>query len=377
MKIVISPDKFKGSLTANQAATTIKRAVLSLYPKADIITLPLSDGGEGFSEMFHDNQSKIVNCNSFDALMRKIESYFIVTTDNFVVIELSEICGLMMLKKEEYNPEKTTTFGLGIIINHAISLGYRNFIIGIGGSATNDCGIGMLAALGAKFYDLNDNIVTPIGENLSKITHIDTIDLDRNISNCSFTVACDVSNTLYGVNGAAYIYAAQKGADKEMIKRLDYGLRMFSEVVKKEKGIDINSIISGGAAGGIGAAFSCFLSSKIVSGSTLITEMLNLKEHISSADLVISAEGKIDSQSFNGKVIGKVCSLSKDSNTPIILLCGVIDKEVSHEMLTKNGVNSCFSIIEKTSSQELAMKEAEFFLEEITKESLIKFYYSN
>lgn len=343
MKIIICPDKFKGSITALEVASTISDAVISFLPDTQIIELPMADGGEGTIEVLTRGRGELISIDCFDPLMRPHKAIY-GRIGNTAIIDLSQEVGLMLLSKEERNPEKTSTYGLGMVIKEVIEKGAERIVLGIGGSATNDCGIGMLAAMGASFRDSENIEVTPIGENLSKIEHITPI-----YNSVPIVVACDVTNLLYGSKGAAWVYAPQKGADAAMCERLDNGLRHFSAVVQRELKIDLSTIVGGGAAGGVGAALSGFLRAEMVNGTDFIANELGLFEQIKTADLVITGEGRVDRSTLHDKLIH---TIAKHSKVPVLVVCGTVDGVTAEEL----GVRDIIELKKAGMSVEEAIK---------------------
>lgn len=327
MKIVVCPDKFKGSMTASEVAYVISSAVSFCMPDAEVVTIPMADGGEGSVEVLTDGRGEYIVVDSVDPLMRPIKAKYGLIGDT-AVIDLSQEIGLMLLSKEERNPEKTSSYGFGMVIGEAVRGGAKRLILCIGGSATNDCGIGLLSALGVVFTDANGVEVEPVGGNLGVIEHISSTISDM----VPITVVCDVTNVLYGSSGAAYVYAPQKGADGAMCERLDSGLRHFSDVVMRELGIDISSIVGGGAAGGIGAALVCFLNADMVRGGDFIAREVGLYSQIVDADLVITGEGRVDSSTLHDKLTHIISSYAAGCGVPVVVFCGVAEGVTASDM---------------------------------------------
>ena len=328
MKVVVCPDKFKGTLTAWQVVDIISGVINKIEPSAEVVKKPMADGGDGTMDLVYGYSNKKVGCDTFDAVMRPISSTYAILDNKIAVIEMSQSVGLAMLDSKLCNPEITSSFGFGMVIKNAIDNGFREFILGIGGSATNDCGIGMLSALGAEFYNTNGDLLNPVGGVLSDISSFDFSKLKLNIENCSFKVACDVTNPLFGENGATQIYAPQKGADKYMVERLEQGVIDFYNLVIHQLGRDMNKTKGAGAAGGVGAAIECFLGGELVSGAMLIAELIDLEDEIKSADLIITGEGKIDHQTTNGKLIDVVSGLANKYDVDVIAYCGISSCEL-------------------------------------------------
>jgi len=343
MNILICPDSFKGALNAISVSEAIKTGIVKTNKKHQIKCLPLADGGEGTLDILIENEKgSFITTTVKDPLSRAIEAAYGIIGET-AVIEMARTAGLDLLKPEERNPMLTTTYGLGQFINHALDQGIRKFIIAIGGSATNDCGIGALSALGVKFLDKNGHLIENNGRGLADLEDINIEAIDKRILQSKVQVLCDVNNPLYGKNGAAFVYAKQKGANEEMIEILDQNLRHFSKILKKTFNKDISEIPGAGAAGGLGAGLMIFLKGELVSGFSIISTILNLEKHIKTADLIITGEGKIDSQSINGKVAVEVSKIAKKYNKSVIGIVGTYEGNLSifHDL----GMTAIFSII--------------------------------
>ncbi|ADQ06422.1 glycerate kinase [Caldicellulosiruptor hydrothermalis 108] len=365
MKYLVAPDKYKGSFDALVASEIIKEAIVEVDKGAEVFQLPLADGGEGtltaLSKIFG---AKIEQVEVNDPLFRKIKSRIGFFEDK-AIIEMAECSGLLLLKDEERNPLYTTTYGVGELIKYAISKGVKEIIIGIGGSATNDAGTGMLSALGMKFLNENGEELKPIGENLIKIKKIDDSEFLKDVRKVKFTVLCDVTNPLYGENGAAYVFAPQKGADENAVKLLDEGLKNFANVAKQYLGKDLSTSSGAGAAGGLGFALLAFLNAQYVSGIDYILSASNAEEHVKSADIIITGEGRFDRQSLSGKSTIGIARLGAKFGKMVIVISGSID--CPFEEYTKEGITSIFSIVDMASSLDRCLKEAPRLLKETTK----------
>lgn len=357
MKIVISIDSLKGSLTSIEAANAIKKGILSVDNKSDVVIMPLADGGEGTVEALvqgMNGEEKVISVTG--PINEKVNAtYGILKETNTAIIEMAQASGLPLVPAELRNPLNTTTYGVGEIIKEAIEKGCRNFIVGIGGSATNDCGVGMLQALGFEFYDENDNLVELGGKVLNQIKRIKTDNKLKELDECNFKIACDVNNPLYGENGAAYIYGPQKGATKEIVKELDKGLKNFAEVVKKDLGKDIAHIEGAGAAGGLGFGFLGFLNSKLESGIKIILDEIKLEEVVKDADIVITGEGRLDNQTAMGKAPIGVAKLAKKHGAKVIAIAGCTTPDAVK--CNEEGIDAYFSIVNKAMTIDEAMKK--------------------
>ncbi len=371
MKILIAPDSFKGTLTASEVCDIIGQAFRNTIKNSEIMKLPAADGGEGlcacFWEIMGGETVKAEVCGVFG---EKITAGYLMLEDKTAVIEMASCAGLP-LAGENKNPEKATTFGVGELINHAVKNNAKRILLGLGGSATNDCGLGMAAALGWKFIGESGKEFIPTGETMHKLRKI--IKPENKIS-VPVTAACDVDNPLYGRNGAAYVFAPQKGADEEMVKRLDSGLRHTAEIINNELNIDVSEIKGAGAAGGMGAAAVAFLGAELKSGIDIILDAAEFDKKAAEADLIITGEGRLDFQSVNGKVISGISKRAARQNKKVIAICG--SRGEGAEKIKELGVSelyfSCetdkpFDEITKTCREDLyniAVKAAE----ELTKE---------
>ena len=346
MKVVAAVDSFKGSMTSLEVAAAFEKGVKKVYKDAEFIKIPLADGGEGTVKALIDNlDGKMVNIKVKDPLMRDIDSFYGISGDGkTAVIEMAAASGLPLLSPDERNPLKATTFGTGELIKDALEKGCREFIIGIGGSATNDAGTGMLSALGYIFLDENGNELEPNGENLINIKSFKDDKVMKEVSEAKFLIACDVDNPFYGTNGAAHVYGKQKGATGDIIKILDDGMRNFSNVIEKIKKTDISNISGSGAAGGLGGAFTAFFNSELKPGIDIITEKIELENKINGSDYVITGEGRIDFQSAMGKTPSGVAKLAKKYGIPVIAIGGSVDDEIGN--IYDCGITAAFSIID-------------------------------
>ncbi len=366
MKILIAPDKFKGSLTAGEVAEAVAEGIQLVNPDHEVIRFPLADGGDGTASILTNHFSgAFVKIAVHDPLFNIIEAvYGYAETIKTAFIEMSAASGLRLIPKEIQNPLYTTTLGTGEMIRDAISRGAQKIVLGIGGSATNDAGTGMAAALGYKFLDRNGMELKPVGENLEFIHCIDDSDLFFDLAGIDVQVACDVDNPLYGKNGAAHVYSPQKGATLVMVKKLDKGLRNFASIVMEKYGMNICRIPGSGAAGGLGAGAVIFLNARLVSGIKLVMDITKFDDHLKTSNMVITGEGKIDDQSFQGKVIDGVTKLAKKYNIPVMAVCG--DLTMNDQELKKHGIKAVQSLVNHYGSVKEAMKSAKAGLIEIT-----------
>lgn len=341
MKILAAIDSFKGSLSSVEAGKIVKKSALNVNDDIDFKIKPIADGGEGTVDSFLSlKNSKKIELTVNDPLMRKTKAYY-ATIDDLAIMEMSQAAGLTKLKDDEKNPMLTSTFGVGQMINHALENGIRRFIIGIGGSATNDCGLGMLKALGCNFLDKNNKEVGICADAIKDIHSIDIKYINPKLKECDIKIASDVDNPLYGKNGASFVYAAQKGADDQMIKVLDDYLRYFAK--KTSEIIDNDPNYPGcGAAGGLGFAFKYYLNAKLQKGIDIVFKELEIEESIKESDLIITGEGKMDRQTSMGKVISGIGKLSKKYDKKAIAFCGSFEKEALN--IHDIGIDAIFSI---------------------------------
>ncbi len=327
MHILIAMDSFKGSMSAYNLNQTIKEILLSLNGSLKINTLPIADGGEGtIDTLQYLPSAKKITLTVHDPLMKKIEAEYLLK-ENVAIIEMAQASGLTLLKPNEQNPLYTTTYGVGEMIKDAIERQAKKIIITVGGSATNDGGIGCMAALGYRFFDDNHELLEPTGKNLGLIATIDTKKSVSIPNDIKFYVACDVSNPLTGSTGAAYTYGKQKGATLEDIKSLELGISHYVRVLKKSTP-SLNTLQPGlGAAGGLPLSLVVFLNAQLASGSNVIFDLLNIDKKIKSSDLIITGEGKVDSQTFNNKAVFSLLKRAHEYHKPSIILAGIVEKE--------------------------------------------------
>lgn len=339
MRVLIAPDKFKGSLTAPEVCLAIELGLKRINPSITIISVPIADGGEGTCELLTTHsKGTIVTCRVSNPLFRKINASYGISGDGSTAfIEMASASGLQLLKPEERKPLNTTTYGTGELIADAIKQGVKKIVLAIGGSATNDAGIGMAAALGMKFLDKHGQPLDPIGENLIHVHSIIDDNFVLNQKPIEAIVLCDVDNELFGPWGAAYVYGPQKGADEQAIQVLDSGLRNFARVVKSQ--MKLNPDFPGaGAAGGLGAGAKVFLKAAFFRGVEYLLNVMRLEDEIKQADLVITGEGKMDEQTLSGKVVMGVTQLATKHHKPVIALAGInqlSDKEIQSLGLQK------------------------------------------
>lgn len=375
MKIVIACDKYKGSLSATNICEIIAKTIKNIDSSIKIITNPMADGGEGTVDtLVESSNGRYIEVPVIGPLGEEINAKFGIIKNNIAVIEMSAASGLWLVPYDRRNPMETTTYGTGQMIKKALDLGCKKIIVGIGGSATNDGGMGMAQALGIKFYDENNKLLGLGGSQLIKVSRIDTSGIDSRVVGLVCECACDVENPLTGKNGAAYVYAAQKGADSYMIRQLNRGLINFAKVIKNDLGKNIRDLKGAGAAGGLGGGMVAFLNAKLRVGVNIIIDVTNLEEKIKDSDLIISGEGAFDKQTFFGKSAYGVAYLARKYNIPVITINGSVfvnRNQVSRdesELFCGN-----FSIINKPMELADAIENASVLLEAQTKE-IINFF---
>ncbi|TXK74158.1 glycerate kinase [Paenibacillus sp. N3.4] len=345
MKVMIAIDSFKGSVSSKDGSKEIASGIKEVYPDADIVSFPIADGGEGTVEaLISATGGQLYSVQVTGPLLEPVQaSYGILGNGKTAVIEVAAACGLPLVPEECRNPMLTTTYGVGELILHAIGQGCHEFIIGLGGSATNDAGVGMLQALGYRFMDQEGHDVGQGGKALGKIERMDVNHVFPELRQCEFKIACDVNNPLYGPHGAAYVFAPQKGANPTMVEELDRGLAMFAGVVESELGVNVQDIPGAGTAGGLGAAFAAFLKAEMKPGVGLVLDRIGLKEKLEGVDFVITGEGRLDGQTSMGKAPLGVAALAQMQGIPVIALAGGVTKEAT--ALNDLGITSFFPII--------------------------------
>lgn len=340
---ILVPDSFKGTLSAIEVCNIMKSSIKSLYKDANIISVPVADGGEGTVDAFlyalGGEKKSVWVSDAFNE--QKILAHYAMLKDDIAVIEMAACAGLPLVKNR-LEPDKTTTFGVGELIIDAINSGAKKIILGLGGSATNDGGCGMAAALGVKFKDEQDQEFIPTGGTLSQIYKIDMNNIYSKIKDVEFISMCDVDNPLCGKLGASAVFAPQKGADEDMVKLLDEGLAHLAKIIKRDLHIEVKDIKGAGAAGGLGAGSIAFLQSKLTKGIDVILDTIKFDELVSKADIVFTGEGKFDSQSLHGKVVMGVANRSQKYKTPVIVVTGAIGENIQEAY--NKGITAIFSI---------------------------------
>lgn len=345
MKIVILMDSFKGSLDSINCGNAVKQGILKAMPDSEISVFPLADGGEGMARTLSESLNATwIPLSVTGPLTDSVAAgYGYIEHSRTAILEMVSASGLALLTPEQYDPFRTSTYGVGELINHAMEKGCLNFIIGIGGSATNDGGIGMLKALGYQFFDKDGKDVGHGASALSQINQIDFQKVNPLLSECRFQIACDVTNPLCGKNGATYVYGPQKGLLPDQLSSVDEGMRHYAEIVSATILKNVSDIPGTGAAGGLGFAFLSFLNAELIPGAQLILNRLNLEEKIKAADLVITGEGKLDYQTVLGKAPITVARLAKKYQKKVIAFSGCIG--TGAELTIPEGIDAFFPVL--------------------------------
>ena len=345
MKVVIAIDSLKGSLSSMEAGMAIKDGILAAKPDAEVIVKPLADGGEGTTDALIEGMNgEHIDLTVTGPMHTPVDAYYGYLKDtNTAVMEMASAAGITLVPDSEKNPLLATSYGVGEMINDAIQRGCRNFIIGIGGSVTNDGGIGMLKALGVRFLDENDEDAGEGGQALAKVARIDVSGMNPLLKECHIQVACDVNNPLCGENGSTYVYGPQKGVTEDMKKTLDEAMAHFARVTSETLENDYLNTPGAGAAGGLGYAFLAYTGAALTPGIELILDAVGLEEELSSADVVVTGEGRLDFQTAMGKAPVGVARLAKKYNAKVIAFAGSVTKEAT--ACNKEGIDAFFPIL--------------------------------
>ena len=363
MNILIATDKFKDSQTALQICEGLKKGILKTFPTATCETLPLADGGEGTLETLQIViGGEFITCEVQDPLFRKIQAkYLWIASSRTAIVEMARASGIELLQIEKRNALITSTFGTGQLILDALEKDAQEIILTVGGSATNDGGIGMANALGYVFMGKNKNELKPIGENLLKIHSIDKKNIHPNLAYTKFTVATDVTNPFYGENGAAKVFAKQKGADEKAIGLLDKGLENLAQIFQETFSLNIQQKQGSGAGGGIGGGAMVFLNAKICSAADWILDIIDIDSKLKIANVLITGEGKIDSQTWQGKLISRLLERANKFNVSTILVCGTMQD--LEQIIAQEGVMYATSILNEPMSLEKAIEKTSQLIE--------------
>ncbi|MCD7851258.1 MAG: glycerate kinase [Parabacteroides sp.] len=362
-KVVIAIDSFKGCLTSEEAGKAAAAGIKAVFPDCETLLFPIADGGEGMLDvLLSTTKGTCQTLSVHGPLMEPVEGRYGLSGDGqTALIEMATVSGLPLVPREKRNPMLTTTYGTGELILDALRRGCREFIVGIGGSATNDAGLGMLQALGFRFLDRDGNPLGTGGRVMPEVAAIDTSAVHPALKEAHFTIACDVENPFCGLDGAAYIFAPQKGADPDMVKELDAGMHTLAQVIRSATGKEIADYPGAGAAGGMGGGFLAFLNAELKPGIRLMLEALDFEEKVKGVDLVITGEGQVDGQTAMGKVPSGILKEAQKQNIPVIVIAGSIEDT---EKMNQAGFQGVFSITPGPISLEKAM-EPEFAKENI------------
>ncbi len=358
MKVLVAPDKFKGSLTAAEACHAIEKGLRSVNVSMEIQCVPLADGGDGTLEVLYENLKGTKHrLEVLDPLGRNIVSQLGVSLDGETAfIEMANASGMKLVKEEDRDVMRSSTYGTGQLIARALDLGAWRILLGIGGSATNDAGLGASEALGFRFSDLTNKVIHPFSGNLSEIARIDTESVLPQLKNVNLTALCDVTLPFAGPSGAAYTFAPQKGATPDQVRKLDEGLLHVASIFKKQFGVDVQAIPGMGAGGGLPAAAMVLWGARLRKGTDLVFEVTRMDERIQWADVVITGEGKLDDQSLHGKLFDGISRYCLQRRKKLVVIAGSC--ELSEEQLKNAGVDDCVSLSDQAGSSDRAMRDA-------------------
>ncbi len=342
-KLLIIPDSFKGTLSSRKICEIISERISVHFPRAEAITIPVADGGEGSVDCFLSaTRGELVKCEAQNPYFEPMEGFYgLLNGGETAVVEMAACAGLPLVEDRK-NPMLTTTYGVGLLIKDALLRGAKEIILGLGGSSTNDFGCGAAAALGVRFYNSRGESFIPTGGTLAEVERIDVSGILPELCGVKITAMCDVKNPIYGKSGAAYIYAPQKGADEAQVKLLDDGLVHITEVVKRELGKDLSTLVGGGAAGAMAGGMNAFFGAQLRMGIDVVLDTVNFDSLLDGADVVFTGEGKIDSQSLEGKVVIGVARRAKKKGVKVVAIVGGVDGDISGAY--DAGVNSVFTI---------------------------------
>ena len=360
MNILLVPDKFKGSLSSQGVIEALKSGILKAIPDANFYSALVSDGGDGFLDSVAEySDSESVSCDTKDPLGRPIDSYYLYDPETATAyIEMAKTAGLELLDISERSPLTTSTYGTGIQIKHALESGAKRIFVGLGGSATNDAGMGIAAALGYSFLDEENNTLEPVGSNLVRVSHIIKPAKNDFFDNIEIFAINDVDNPLYGLHGAAHTYAAQKGASLKEIEFLDNGLKHLDAIVRSDLNRENAKFPGAGAAGGTAYGLMTFLGAEFIPGTAFVLELAGVPEVLreQSIDLIITGEGKIDDQTSRGKLISGIIALGNEFKVPVIAVCGALDADP--KLLQKQGLQEVLEVRDQNRSLQYNMEHA-------------------
>ncbi|MEH0371418.1 glycerate kinase [Vibrio mimicus] len=365
MKVVIAPDSFKESLTAKQVCDAIQAGLARVWNDAKFVTIPVADGGEGTVQSLVDaTQGRIVEVNVIGPQGKRVEAFYGMLGDNqTAVIEMAAASGLHHVPIAQRDPKLTTSFGTGELIRHALDQGVTKLIIGLGGSATNDGGVGMLAALGARFTNADGEPIQLTGGGLRELANIDLSEFDDRLQHCDLLVACDVNNPLCGDKGASAVFGPQKGATPDDVRLLDGALQQFGLLTEKVTGKAVLQSAGAGAAGGMGAALLAYTHATLRPGIEIVLETVGLVHQVCDADLVITGEGRIDGQTVHGKTPMGVAKVAKRFDVPVVALAGCTGD--NYQAVYQCGIDAVFAAVPRAMSLEEALKESDFNLADL------------
>ena len=370
MKILVAPQEFKGSISALSASEAAKNGILRVFPEAEVVLCPVADGGDGTLETLVEvSGGEVRTCSVQNPIGETIQAQWGAMGDGVTaVIEMARTSGLALLSLDERDPLNASTYGLGQAISEALDEGFRKFIVGIGGSATNDAGAGMAQALGANLLDDRGNTISFGGAALISLQTVDISNMDSRIKDSKFLVACDVSNPLTGEEGASAVYGPQKGATPEMVQRLDDALSNFATVVKKDLKKDVSEMSGAGAAGGLGAGMMAFMGAELKAGVDIVLDTVNLRDKLSSVDLVITGEGGMDFQTIYNKAPIGVARIASEHNIPTIAIAGLLGS--NFKIVHEHGIRAATSIVNGPITLEEASDRAFELISDSVEESL-------
>ena len=358
MKVVVAMDSFKGSMTSAAAGEAVKKAVISVDPEAQVIVFPVADGGEGTVEaLCASKNGQNISVAVTGPLGEELQSTYCILSDHTAVLEMATAAGITLVPPGKLNPLNTTTYGFGQMISDAVRRGCRRFIIGIGGSATNDGGVGMLRALGFRFYDEKDNEIPSGAKGLKNLKRIDVSGAIPELKECSFRVACDVTNPLCGPHGCSAVYGPQKGATTDMIASMDEWLCRYARISKRIFPCADDNFPGAGAAGGMGYAFRTFLNAELQAGIDIVLEEIGIEKYIQTADIIVTGEGRLDGQSISGKTPIGVAGLAKKYGKTAIAFAGCVTD--SAILCNDYGIDAFFPIVRGITTLEEALNPAE------------------
>lgn len=370
MKIIAAPNEFKGSMSASSAAVAMARGIRRVIPEAHVIQVPVADGGDGLVNVLAETlDGDLVSYRVCGPRFENIEADLCYVAERrMAAVEMALASGLVLLKDSPLNPEETTTFGTGQLIARALDLGAEHIAVGIGGSATNDGGIGMAAALGVRFLDANNVEVRPVGGALSSIERIDMAGLDSRILDTRIEAVCDVDNPLIGPEGAATVYGPQKGATPEQVRSLDRGLAHLAKLLEEQLSVNVRNLPGSGAAGGLGAGLFAFCGAELRKGVDIVLDLVELESKLHGADLVLTGEGQIDFQTAFGKAPAGVAALSMAHQIPCLAIAGSVGSNL--DTLHEIGINAVFSLCPGPITLKEAMNNSAQLLEETTEQAV-------